>query len=429
VRVLLGAAAVAALTGVAAGAAAGRWGGPKFVSADGWMATDALALAVDRQGEALLVWEACDLATAGCYHQVQARTLTRRGRLGPVVNVSELGPAVALPKAASDDHGDTVVAWEQHDTHTNWRIAARRVGRNGSLGSILMLTPDGAIGSNPQVAVAASGRALVVWTEYQASAASGSWSTVARNVFAGGSVGPRIELGGGSPEAPAVAIDRRGVAVVAWTDYTQVFARRIGPRGVTPLRVLASGRSSRGGPATVRVTVDNNGDTAVSFRQSAGKWPGVFLRHWRRGGSLGPLLAVSPPRHENGFHHSLASEADGDSIVFWTRALPGDRFAVYGRSVSRTGRLGRVVDVGHGDFPDVALADDGDGVAVWHYPDDDVMNAVRISTISAATMIGRPRKLATNGRFAQAAAAPGGRVVVVWQLNFAPNRIQAAARD
>jgi hypothetical protein len=426
VPVWLGLATVAsAVVLFAASAASGHWGEPRFVSAAGWSATDALALAVDRQGDALLVWEACDLRTAGCYHQVQARALARSGRLGRIVNVSELGPPVAWPKVASDDDGDSVVVWEQYG-HTNWQIAARRINRSGTLGNVLMLTPDGPIGSHPQVAVAPGGRALVVWTEYHASSSSGSWSTVARHVFADGSVGPPLELGGGSAEAPAVAMDRRGVAVVAWTDFGQIVARRVGPRRVSGPRVIASGRSSRGGLAMVRVTADRDGDATISLRQSAGKRPRVLLRHWRRGGSLGALVPVSPPAHANGFHHALAGDLDGDSIVLWTRSLPEDRFAVYGRSISRAGRLGPVTNLGRGDFPDIALDDDGDGIAVWHHPDDDVTDAVRRSTISGATTFGRVRKLATNGRVPQASASPNARLVVVWQLNFSPYRIQAA---
>jgi hypothetical protein len=56
------------------------------------------------------------------------------------------------------------------------------------------------------VADAPGGRALVVWTQYRSTPSSGAWATVARHVFADGSVGPRLELGSGSAEAPAVAL-------------------------------------------------------------------------------------------------------------------------------------------------------------------------------------------------------------------------------
>jgi hypothetical protein len=35
-----------------------------------------------------------------------------------------------LPQVDADDDGDALMVWERHDTHTNWRIAARRVSRS-----------------------------------------------------------------------------------------------------------------------------------------------------------------------------------------------------------------------------------------------------------------------------------------------------------
>jgi hypothetical protein len=94
-------------------------------------------------------------------------------------------------------------------------------------------------------------------------------------------------------------------------------------------------------------------------------------------------------------------------------------------SVPRVGAAGPVVSLGRGDFPDVALDDDGDGIAVWHSPDD-VTNAVRGATVARATTFGRVRHLGTGGRVPQTSASPDARVVVVWPLHVHPYRIQAA---
>jgi hypothetical protein len=175
----------------------------------------------------------------------------------------------------------------------------------------------------------------------------------------------------------------------------------------------------------VRATSDSDGDLAISFRSGAGRQPRVWLRHWRRSGSLGPLLAVSPQAHANGFHHALASDQDGDSVVVWTRSLADDRFTVYGRRVSRAGLLGPSVRLGRGDRPDVALDSEGDGLAVWHHPDDDVTDAVHGSAVADASRFSPDRRLADKGRAPQASATRG-RIVVSWQQNYHPYRIQAA---
>jgi len=42
---------------IAVSRASAAWGPPRWVSAEGWGATDSPTVAVDRQGNALLVWE------------------------------------------------------------------------------------------------------------------------------------------------------------------------------------------------------------------------------------------------------------------------------------------------------------------------------------------------------------------------------------
>jgi hypothetical protein len=50
----------------------------------------------------------------------------------------------------ADDDGDAIVVWEQHDTHTNWRIAAQRVSRSSPRSTTL------ASGSDPRGLVEAA---------------------------------------------------------------------------------------------------------------------------------------------------------------------------------------------------------------------------------------------------------------------------------
>jgi hypothetical protein len=407
---------------IAVSRASAAWDPPRWVSAEGWGATDSPTVAVDREGDGLLVWVACDLQTPGCYHQVQARRRSRTGGLGPVMNVSELGPEPAWPQVASDDDGDSVVVWQQLDTHTNWRIVARRVGRRGALGPLLMLTPDGSIGNLPQVALAPGGRALVAWSEYRPTASAGSYYTVLRQIFSNGTVGRALDLGPGSPEPPAIAMDRHGVAVVAWTDYGRVFVRRVKAAAVSPTRVIAS---AGGGLALVHASSGRDGDFVISFR-SVRPRPRVWLRSWRRDGSLGRPLPISPPQHYAGFLDSLATDLDGDSVVVWTEDLAVNRRVVYGRQVSRSGTLGDIVRLGMGDRPDVAVDDDGDGIAVWQPPGDEA-NPVWSRAILRNGGFGPVQTIGEDGRAPRVAATPAGRTVAVWQQHTAPYRIQTSA--
>jgi hypothetical protein len=409
--------AVAATCGAVAAAAS--WGPSRWGSGDGWSAADWPGVAVDRDGNALLVWPASDDRLPGGSYRIQARAWSRSGRLGPILNLSELGPAPAWPEVAVDNNGDAIVAWQQHDIRTNWRIAARRVGRRGAVGPILILSAEGAIGNSPQVAIAPGGRAVVAWTEYR----DGIWHTVASRVSARGAVGTPLELGAGSVEPPAVTMDRRGIATVAWSNLQRVVARRITSRAVSAPRVIASATPSASGLALVHAVADRNGDVVVGFRSGIGARPRVWIRRWQRSGALGRLLAVSPRRQSADLHVALATDGQGDATIVWTRALPSEPLAVYGRSLSRTDALGRVVRLGSGDRPDVAVDAGGDGIVVWQDPGADGTTAVRSRTVARGGGFGPVRAITLDGRAPRATVDPSGRVVAVWQQATYPYRI------
>src|SRR6266536_2365679 len=173
------------------------WTPTRSGSPAGWMGQDSPTVAVDRQGDSLLVWAACDISIPGCLFQVQARIKPRHGVMG------------------------------------------RRVSASGRVGALLRLSPpsSSALGINPSVVVAPHGRALVVWTEIE----NGSYFALARYFFKDGSLGRVMTLGAGSADGPAAGMDRLGRSVVAWSgSYQRVVARRIRPGHISRLRGIKS---------------------------------------------------------------------------------------------------------------------------------------------------------------------------------------------
>lgn len=107
------------------------------MSADGWETQDSPTVAVDRQGDRLLVWVACDGTLPYCYHQVQARTMPLGREIGSIRKLSPMGTASAWPEVDADDDGDVAVVWEQ-----DLRVVARRVTTTGALGQLQTLSPE-----------------------------------------------------------------------------------------------------------------------------------------------------------------------------------------------------------------------------------------------------------------------------------------------
>jgi hypothetical protein len=405
---------------LAMNAARATWSTTRNVSAAGWEGQDSPTVAVDRQGRRLLVWAACNSALSGCYHQVQARFMPQGGTMGPILTLSPLGTSSAWPEVDVDDDGDAAVVWEQDS-----QVVGRRVSRTGALGPLRTLSPE--VGSNPEVAVSPGGRALVAWSDLR----DGLWRTMAQFFYPDGSVGPLHNFGGGSAEQPAVGVDRNGVHVVAWAQgYDRVVARRIRPGYISPLKDLTSSTAAVGGPGfgMLRVGVDRDGDTLVSFLAGGTNGPRVWVRRWSRSGALRGLLAVSSPAYAAGLHHTVATDLDGDSILVWTRHnAAAHQTELLGRRLTAAGTLGGPVGLGLGDRPTVALDDNGDGLVVWHTPGSpQEATQVKARTISQTGGFGAARTLSSDGRVARTDTSPAGRFAVVWQRRSYPYTIKAA---
>ncbi|WP_020577953.1 hypothetical protein [Actinopolymorpha alba] len=404
-----------ALTVTGSAPAQAAWTTAWKVSANGWTATDWPQVAVDRQGDALLVWEACDSAATYCYHQVQARIRTAAGSMGAIMNLSALGKNVAWPMVDSDDDGDSAVVWEQ-DGH----VVGRRVSKTGALTTLRTLSTS-APAMNPVVAVSPTGTAIAAWSEVR----NGAIYTVARHINLDGTVGPTLVLGSGAADPPAIAIDRTGLAVVAWTEGNmRVVAKRVKPGYVSGLRALTTTIASSGGFGMVKAAVDRDGDAVITYRSAGGQRPRVWASRWGRTNTLSTPIAVSPSTDNVGFHHALASDLEGDSVLVWTRRNSSNQIELFGRSLTRTGTLGAITRLGLYDRPDIALDDDGDGMVVAHVPDAPYKTQQVFSRLISRTgSFGTAKTLTTDGRVPQVDVNPTGRATTTWQQETYPYQI------
>jgi hypothetical protein len=394
---------------------AATWTSTYNISATGWLGSDSPTVAVDRQGDALLVWTACDSSTPYCMQRVQARIKPASGSMAAIKTLSPDGAVSAFPQVASDDDGDSAVVWEQDGL-----IVGRRISATGTVGSLRTLSPGRAI--HAAVAVEPTGRALVIWN-----AVDGGSQTTGRYFGKDGSLGPVLALSGGAMDQPAIAMDRTGTAVAIWTDmFERVVGRRIRPGYLSPLRVIASPVSGvRYG--RVAVDVDREGDATITYRRTrTGELPRIRARLWSRTNSLGSVLYVSPSTHNATFYSAVATDLDGDSMVVWSRTTSAATTEVYGRRVSRTGILGAITRLGVGDRPAVAVDDDGNGLAVWHSPGPSNKPAqVYARTVSRDGTFAGAEMLSSDGAVARTDSSPGGRFSVIWQQRSYPYQIRA----
>jgi hypothetical protein len=207
------------------------------------------AVAVDREGDAVLAWANDNI--------VQARTLTASGRLGPVETVSpDLSPIdrYTRPRVTLDRDGDAVVAF------VHWSAAGqsdhvwgRWLSRDGTVGPVRLLTPESHTAiSNFSLAGDLDGDVLLAWDRFP------SAEMYVRRIPHSATLGePTLVTSYG--RFPTVRVDDDGDGVLTWQGegidgaVGSVRARRVAGDGTlgTPQVVAPSGvyPTSAVGPA------------------------------------------------------------------------------------------------------------------------------------------------------------------------------------
>jgi hypothetical protein len=404
--------------------AGGTWASPWGVSPPGWLGSDMPRVSVDRQGDALLVWDALDLSTSNSVREVQARRKPAGGPAEPIVTLDVSGN---FPDVDSDDDGDAAVAW---NTQGGGAVKGRRIDAAGALvGDVQTLSTSAPTG-RPAVAVAPDGTAMVAWDEIR----DGSWCTVARQFNADGSIGPAMTLGPSEGSSyPDVGVDRNGQFVVTWIQSpAEAMAARIGPDSVPSTQALTAPIRSESPFGYPQVGVDGDGDAVISYLSGGGGRVQLWASRWGRTGTLDDPVNVSSPTDDSGLLHAIATDLEGDSMLVWTRMRSDSRVEMFGRQLTRTGALGTITSLGEVDYPDIVLDDDGDGLLVFHSPSRRTLIPMELDahdvgarTISPSGEFGSPVTLTSDGRSPRVAASPSARFTVVWQTAAYPQGIQA----
>ena len=121
-------------------------------------------VAVDRGGNAVLLWQRFD----GILNRVQGRARSAAGALSPTQTLGDTGTSIPLgAQIAVDPQGNAVVVWEHREGTAVCctRVEARVRLADGTLGSTQFLSPADQVAREPAVAVDPNGNAFAVWNE------------------------------------------------------------------------------------------------------------------------------------------------------------------------------------------------------------------------------------------------------------------------
>jgi hypothetical protein len=181
-------------------------------------------LAVDPNGDAVVVWRRGDGTTDCDGHQcqrIQTRTRLASGVLTPVRTLSVQGQQAGQPTVGVDSGGNAVFGWEREDGTTDCgsgpcqRVQARTLSAAGALSSVQTLSAAGQDADEPWVGVDAAGNAAFVWGRDDGTTQCGGFPCEriqARSRSAAGALTAVQTLSAGGQPAtwPRVAVDPDG---------------------------------------------------------------------------------------------------------------------------------------------------------------------------------------------------------------------------
>lgn len=356
----------------------GKFGQTRILSAPGRNAFVG-GVSAGPDGTAIVIWTRFDGTQPPftCCQRVQVRVRPSGGPFGPAKTLSEAGQDAMAPEVGIGRDGRAVATWTREETPFGpRRLQARfRGAGNGgspSFGKVQNLIPADEYAYSPDLDVAPSGRAIVIWQRY-----NGQYNRIVGKLRAPGerfgAERRNLSEGGANADYPAVDIGARGRALAAWTtdrfspDYG-VESRRRAPNGHFGAVATVSKTVTENYPA---VAIDATGRASVAWQEDVASGTRIKVRTRPRHGGFGNGQFLSP-FGENSYDPVLSIGPGGTAFAGWL--LAGADYLAQAR-VRRPGHsnfvMQETLSEGGEDATDLGIAGGprGRAIAVWQRSD------------------------------------------------------------
>jgi len=357
------------------------------------------------------------------------------------------GHNAVSPKIGVDDSGNAIAIWIHNDGMLDRIWASRYDVTTGLWSAESMIDADnGDTAFDPQIALDASGNAIVVWDQSESIWANrydvitGLWSTAAE-----------IETdntAGHSAYSSQIRFDAIGNAIAVWAQYDgvvdSIWANRYdATAGLWGTEVLIETDNTAGHSASVpQIALDASGNAIAVWEQSDGSVVSIWANRYDTTTGLwstAELIETDNAAGHNGSVPQIALDASGNAIAVWEQSNGSVDSIWANRYDTTTGLWSEATvietdnDTGHnGSEPQIALDASGNAIAVWRQSNGSVVSiwANRYDTTtglwSEATVIETDNDTGHNGSEPQIALDASGNAIAVWsQSDGAVNSIWA----
>jgi hypothetical protein len=233
-------------------------------------------------------------------------------------------------------------------------------------GAALIEHDDTGAAGDPQVAADNAGNAVAVWAQADGSIRAN------RYVAGSGWLTPiRIDSdAANSTASPQIAMDGNGNAVVVWMQNTGIWTNRytagVGWGAATIISIVAAGAD------VPQIAVDTDGDAVAVWQQLDGAQNNVWANHYLAGWGWGTATTISDGAGDATVPQ-VAADASGNAVAVWAQ-FDGTRDNIMANrylagSGWGTAALIETDNSGTAANPQVSVAADGNGMAVWQQSD------------------------------------------------------------
>lgn len=318
-------------------------------------------VAVDPQGRATLVWEELGPEKA---LWIQAERVDASGLPGPIQTLAKFQrkiPDCPCPQVAVGPTGRATVVWQSFDGE-NHRIQAAQIDAAGTAGPVYTLSPAGYDAWDQKVAVDPEGRPTIVW---DLPSPQENVETVRFGIDGTPEEVQVLSEAASGVIYPAVGVGPEGRATVVWPTNKGLRTAQIDPSGTPgPIREISPSDTADGIPSVV---VDSKGIATIAWWRGMGNYEVRSVRLDPEG-VPGTVQTLSPGEGEGALEPRLAIDSQDRVTAVWQTF--GER--IYAVRLDESGVPETVYPLSEPDreagLPQVAAAPDGRVVVVWSFP-------------------------------------------------------------
>jgi hypothetical protein len=349
------------------------WGQAELVEWDNAGSAIVPQVAMDRDGNAMAVWQQSD----GTGHNIMANRYVKGHGWGVAELIESAADNAFSPQVAMDERGNAIALWQQNGSPYS-DVWSNRYERGVGWGvAMLMETNNVGDAQNPQVAMDGQGNAIALWQEHDGTREN----IVAKGYLYGTGWGSNenLETGSGAAINPHIALNDSGNAMAVWqqydgTRYNIMANRHVAGSGWGGAALIETGTGAAEYP---RIALDGQGNAMAVWRQVDGAYYRIRANRYSTSASWGDSSPLEMGIG-NAFSPRIVMDRAGNALAVWHQ-YNGSINNVWTNKYSPSlewsiGSLFEDDDAGYAEAPQVAMDFQGNAVVVWHHDDGDRYN-------------------------------------------------------